>query len=506
MPDYGQELQFGAFLTPSAADVDGVIARATLCDQLGLDLVTCQDHPYQRRFLETWTLLAAIAARTLNVRVAPNVANLAMRPPAVLAKSAATLDLISGGRVELGLGAGGFLEAVAAYGGPRWRSGEAVRALEEGIDVIRAVWDTSARSVRVEGAFHSVVGAHPGPAPAHRIEIWLGAYRPRMLALTGRRADGWLPSVGYAPPEELGELAKRVDEAAAEAGRPPEEIRRLYNINGSFQGTGLAFLQGTPTVWVEQLTELTLETGTSVFILGSDDPDDLRRFAMEVAPAVRDLVAAERTRAPEPPRPQAPTEDAFTLAPTADDGTRLSDRSVWDETDRPTAARRPPVATSKPGQAAAQLLVEVHDHLRHELATVRDLIDQVARGATSADAARSAINDMTVRQNNWTLGAYCESYCRVVTTHHTLEDQSVFPHLRRGDHSLAPVLDRLHLEHEKIHGVLDEVDAALVAFIADPTDLANVRAAVDLLSDALLSHLAYEERELLEPLSRFGFY
>ena len=113
---------------------------------------------------------------------------------------------------------------------------------------------------------------------------------------------------------------------------------------------------------------------------------------------------------------------------------------------------------------------------------------------------------MTLRQNDWTLGAYCQSYCRLVTTHHTLEDTSVFPHLRRRDTGLVPVIDRLEDEHHVIAGVLDEVDRALVAVVSGPDGLPELRRAVDLLSDTMTSHLSYEERELVEPLARFGFY
>lgn len=111
---------------------------------------------------------------------------------------------------------------------------------------------------------------------------------------------------------------------------------------------------------------------------------------------------------------------------------------------------------------------------------------------------------MTMRQNNWVLGSYCESYCRVVATHHVLEDRGVFPQLRSRDGRLGPVLDRLEEEHHAIHDLLEGVDRALVAFVGAPDGMAELRAAVDLLSDALLSHLAYEERELVEPIARLG--
>jgi len=128
----------------------------------------------------------------------------------------------------------------------------------------------------------------------------------------------------------------------------------------------------------------------------------------------------------------------------------------------------------------------------------------VAAGALTPGAARGAINQMTMRQNNWTLGAYCESYCRLVTTHHTLEDITLFPRLRAGDPALRPVVDRLEHEHKVIHEVLEGVDRALVALVSEPGGMKRLREAVDQLTDALLSHLSYEERELVEPIARLG--
>src|SRR6185312_11070021 len=238
--DYAHELQFGVFITPEAAQAGRVLELAQTAELAGLDLVTFQDHPYQARFLDTWTLLSVVAAQTSTIRVAPNVANLPLRQPVVLARSVASLDLLSGGRVELGLGAGAFWDAIAANGGPRLTPRESVDALAEAVAIIRAVWSTEERSVRHDGAHYSVVGAKPGPAPAHPVEIWLGAYKPRMLRLTGRSADGWLPSMGYAAPDTLRDSNQAIDEAAAKAGRDPASIRRLYNIHGRFgSGSGM---------------------------------------------------------------------------------------------------------------------------------------------------------------------------------------------------------------------------------------------------------------------------
>lgn len=291
--DYGHELEFGAFLTPDAARLDRLLENAQLADVVGLDLVCLQDHPYAAQQGEMWTLLSVIAARTTAVRLAPNVASLPLRPPVVLAKAAATLDQVTGGRVELGLGAGAFWDGIAAAGGPRRTPGQAVDALIEAIRVIRAFW--AGGSVRIEGEHYSAVGLKPGPLPAHDIPIWLGAYKPRMLRVTAQLADVWIPSMGYADPPALPAMNAAIDEASVAAGRSPEAVRRAYNIFGSF-GRSAEFLRGTPAEWAEQLAELALAQGISTFILGNDDPHALATFAQEVAPAVRDQVEAERAR------------------------------------------------------------------------------------------------------------------------------------------------------------------------------------------------------------------
>lgn len=295
MPDYRQSLEFGSFLTPSAGDPARVVDLALVSERAGLDLVTIQDHPYQSRFLDTWTLLSWIAARTTTVTVAPNVANLPLRGPVILARSAASLDRLSGGRVELGLGSGAFWDAVAANGGPRRSAGQAVTALADAIAVIRALWSDEKGGAKVDGEYYSLSGAKRGPAPAHDLGIWVGAYGTRMLGLTGRLADGWLPSSFAAGPDILGEMSARVDDAAREAGREPAQIRRLYNVTGTFADVADgSFLHGPAEVWAEQLAELTLQHGTSTFVLASDASTDLERFAAEVVPRVRELVAAER--------------------------------------------------------------------------------------------------------------------------------------------------------------------------------------------------------------------
>ncbi|MGW4796594.1 LLM class flavin-dependent oxidoreductase [Nonomuraea sp. NPDC004297] len=298
MPDYGHDLLFGSFITPSNASPAQVVALAQESEAAGLDLATFQDHPYQPALLDTWTLLSYVAARTERIHLSGNVVNLPLRPPATLARAAASLDLLSGGRFELGLGAGGFWDAIEAMGGRRLTPGQAVDALSEAIDVIRGVWDAGNRSLfRLEGTYYQVDGAKRGPAPAHDVGIWLGAYKPRMLRLTGAKADGWLPSLPYLQSlDQIAESNAIIDEAAAEAGREPAAIRRLLNITGRFGGSGDRLLSGPPAQWAEQLAVLTLEYGLSGYILMADESAVIRTFGEEVAPAVRELVAGERAQ------------------------------------------------------------------------------------------------------------------------------------------------------------------------------------------------------------------
>ena len=296
MADYGRKLEFGASVVPLADPPDWALRVAVAADREGLDLVGIQDHPYQRRFLDTWTLISTLVPLTERIRFFPDVACLPLRPPAVLAKAAASLDVISGGRVEMGLGAGAFWDAIVAMGGPRRTPAEAVRSVEEAIQVMRLVWSEE-RSVRFDGEIYTLKGLKPGPHPVHEIGIWVGAGGPRMLALIGRLADGWIPSMGWATPGRLPEMHKRIDEAASKADREPREIKRLYNISGRIGQPGEGSLSGPVSKWVEELTRFALDLGLDTFIYwpSEDQVRQVELFAHEVAPAVRDAVAAERS-------------------------------------------------------------------------------------------------------------------------------------------------------------------------------------------------------------------
>jgi alkanesulfonate monooxygenase SsuD/methylene tetrahydromethanopterin reductase-like flavin-dependent oxidoreductase (luciferase family) len=513
--NYGHDLQFGAFIAPAAQSADHVVALSALAEEVGYDLVTFNDHPYSPGALDALTLMSFVAARTGRVHLAANVLSLPMRPPAVLARAVASLDILSHGRAELGIGAGMAWEAIETMGGQRLDVGESVEALEEGIHVIRALWATGERGgVRFEGKHYRLAGALRGPAPVHDISIWVGAFKPRMLRLVGRLGDGWLPTIGGLKPGGLAAGNAIIDAAAAGAGREPTAIRRLLNL-GTYEAPAREM--------AAELARLALEDGISTFVVTANDPRTMTDFAAEVAPRVREAVEEARLRGLSPPgaavgsspvsaSAQAQTATHFEtederlgVAPTQDEGVRLSERAPWDESTRPHRDRSgPEVNYTDQGRRDGKALIEVHDLLRSELSELRDILRQVRDGAMRAGDARAALNEMALRQNDWTLGAFCARYCGVVTQHHGVEDASMFPHLARREPQLKPVIDRLTEEHLVIHDAIQEVDRALTEHMTSPENHDAIQSAINYLTDALLSHLAYEEQELVEPLARLG--
>ncbi len=270
-----------------------VVTLAKLSEELGYDLVTFQDHPYQPVLLDTWTLISWVGGQTERIRIAANVLNLPLRSPAVLARSASSLDLLSGGRLELALGAGAFWQGIEAMGEPLLSPGESVGGLDEAMDIIRGLLDVGTGTpLHVNGARYHLSGAQRGPIPAHDIPIWIGASKPRMLRLIGRRADNWISTFGYMEPGQLRESNRIIDGAATAAGRDPREIRRAANISGQFNAEHTGFLDGPGEAWVEDLLPLVVDEGIGTFILMTDSTETLERFAREVAPALRD--SAER--------------------------------------------------------------------------------------------------------------------------------------------------------------------------------------------------------------------
>ncbi|WUH97901.1 LLM class flavin-dependent oxidoreductase [Spirillospora sp. NBC_00431] len=309
-------LRFGVSLAPDASVP--LLRTAQEADRFGLDLFGVRDQPYRRDTADALTLVSAVLAATSRIRVLPAVACLPLRPPAILAKAVATMDRLSGGRVELGLGAGTDWDGVEAYGGTRPGGGgaggggaggggaggggaggegggaaAARRALEEAVRIIRLHWSDQ-NGLRFQGEHYRFTASQAGPAPVHQIGIWLGVTGPRGLDLAGRVADGWIAPSSLVPPKRLADGQRRLDDAAANAGRGPEEIRRVYVLEGSLDARDArGFLHGPPRQWIYELTELAIGHRVDSFLFGGR-PEQLTEFALEVVPAVREQIARER--------------------------------------------------------------------------------------------------------------------------------------------------------------------------------------------------------------------
>jgi alkanesulfonate monooxygenase SsuD/methylene tetrahydromethanopterin reductase-like flavin-dependent oxidoreductase (luciferase family) len=285
----------GINIDPSATGAASALRLARLADEGGLDFAGIQDHLYHPEFLDAWTLISTLAASTRRLTFMPNVANTVLRPPAPLIKAANTLSILSGGRIALGVGAGAAPPAVAAYGGPHYTPGQAASAFEEAMLVMKAMNDPGRRSARFDGEYHSLQGARPGPFPPQPVPIMVGSYGPRMLRITGRLGDGWLPSNGYAPPERIPGMQRVIDESATAAGRDPKTVQRIYNVMGTITGdTAPAsegqVIVGPPRFWVDTLLRYRQELGFDSFVfwpVNADSETQVARFAEHVAPHIR---------------------------------------------------------------------------------------------------------------------------------------------------------------------------------------------------------------------------
>ncbi|MEV0788349.1 LLM class flavin-dependent oxidoreductase [Kribbella sp. NPDC050459] len=288
--------------TPDLAEHREVVAAA---EEGGLTYVGVQDHPYAPAQLDAMAVIGDLMSRTERVRFFPDVTPLPLRPPTMLANLAATLDRVSGGRFELGLGAGGIPRAIKGFGGPDRTPGEAIEALEEGIGLLRRLWSGAERVV-AEGKYYAV-NTRPVPAPPHDIGIWIGSIGPRSLRLTGRLADGWAaPIPSYLPYQDLAPANAIIDEAAKAAGRDPADVLRIAQIVGTVTDGpgdtdtthGDAPLRGTPGQWADFVTELVTRQPFRAFVFWPEaDPlEQTIRFARDVVPEVETRLNRGPTR------------------------------------------------------------------------------------------------------------------------------------------------------------------------------------------------------------------
>jgi alkanesulfonate monooxygenase SsuD/methylene tetrahydromethanopterin reductase-like flavin-dependent oxidoreductase (luciferase family) len=295
MTDYGQPITFGLSLYPSVDKLAETRQLAQAADAAGLDYLGIQDHAYNPEFLDVWTLISVLAAETERISFFPDVADLQLRPPTILAKAAASLSVLTGDRIVLGVGGGATAGGIAAMGAIGRKGSEMVDFTRESLLVMRRA--LTGGIVDARGSQLSV-DYSAGPLPIAPIPIWLGSAKPRMLELTGRSSDGWVtPLSTYQPPASIPAAQKVIDDAATSAGRDPSAVRRIYNVVGAIgPARGGSGLTGDVQTWVDTLTDWSIDLGLDTFIfwLMTSPVAQLDVFASEVIPGVRENVNERR--------------------------------------------------------------------------------------------------------------------------------------------------------------------------------------------------------------------
>ncbi|MEV2271267.1 LLM class flavin-dependent oxidoreductase [Nonomuraea africana] len=299
-----QEIVFGFGAHSGIDEVPELLRMAQQADRDGLDIFSLSDHPYIGGRLDAYAALGFILGRTRHISGFANVTNLPTRPAPMLARTVTSLSALSGGRIVLGMGAGGLWDRISDMGVPRLSPGDAVDAFEEAIVLIKSL-SGGGPPVTYQGRHYQVDQIEPAPVAAP--PVWTGSVGPKSLAATGRVADGWIPGHAADWLSPRYRVSRQViDEAAAAVGRDPGEIRTVFNFPGRITDRPLPatrdrdgrWIGGSVGQWVEELTGAVLEHGASGFTLFSADhsaPDVvfLGRWAREIVPAVREAIAKE---------------------------------------------------------------------------------------------------------------------------------------------------------------------------------------------------------------------
>lgn len=291
-------IKIGVNIDPNVNELEEILNIAKIAEENSIDLIGIQDHPYVGYFFDTWTLISYLAARTNKVTFMPNVANLPLRTPSIIAKSTATLDVLTKGRIELGIGAGANWDAIEAYGMRRKSIKEGIEALEEAINVIKLLWGigVNTKTVEFSGKHYFLKRAYWGPKPKHDIKIIIGANGPKMLELTGKIGDGWSISMFYFLPEEVKLKLKILEEACLKYGRKPKRLIKIYNIAGYIteERTGIQInekniLIANAEEWAEFIIKINKEIGMNCFIFWpvAKKVEQTRLFCEKVAPILR---------------------------------------------------------------------------------------------------------------------------------------------------------------------------------------------------------------------------
>jgi alkanesulfonate monooxygenase SsuD/methylene tetrahydromethanopterin reductase-like flavin-dependent oxidoreductase (luciferase family) len=282
---------FGLNVSTSARAGADPVADARLAESVGFDFVSANDHLHgSQPTFEPWTMLTWIASATSRIGVATRVLGVPYRSPAVVAKMAETLQRLSGGRLILGLGAGGSDDEFRAFGLGERRPRDKVDGMEDAVVIARGLWSESTFSYA--GRQYRTESAEVEPKPDRSIPIWLGTYGERALAVTGRLADGWIPSLDYAAPEQVPALRGRLLAAAERAGRSPDAITCVYNLGirvDDQPDERQDVVSGPPEAVVERLLGFVSLgfTGFNLIPFGPAQDEQVERLAREVLPALR---------------------------------------------------------------------------------------------------------------------------------------------------------------------------------------------------------------------------
>jgi probable F420-dependent oxidoreductase len=280
---------------PAGIDLDPA-GEGRRAEELGFDFVSTADHPEGTEpSHEVWTMLTWVAAATTRLKIATRVLGVPYRSPGLVAKMAETLDRLSGGRLILGLGGGYSDNEFRALGlnvpSPR----DKVDGLAEAIQITRGLWSTP--GFTFDGRLFRTESANLTPKPGHRIPIWVGTFGPRALAVTGRHADGWIPTLALAPPEQIPAMRTKIHEAARAAGRSPEAITFAYNLGVRVGGpatTDRGVVTGPPEAIAEQIHgfEALGFTAFNFQLPAENRAEQSERLAQEVLPLLREMSAA----------------------------------------------------------------------------------------------------------------------------------------------------------------------------------------------------------------------
>jgi alkanesulfonate monooxygenase SsuD/methylene tetrahydromethanopterin reductase-like flavin-dependent oxidoreductase (luciferase family) len=303
----------GAHAAPDGAGESlfpALAAQARWAEQAGFDALSVLDHlepfapvgPRTTPLLEGWTALAGLAGVTSRVGLLTLVSNVSLRPASVLARAGAALDHVSGGRMALGVGSGGYRPEYRAHGLPYPSFAERTGLLEETLIAVRALWERARTTLR--GRFVHLDEAVCEPKPLHRPWVVVGGRSEPTLAVAARHADA-VNALG-AGPADAAALALRIGALAADAGRPagaveltllervilgptPAEAQRAWEAAGSPARGGHRGLVGTPEQVAEQVRAYA-RAGVGMLFVHFPPGDERSRtlFAARVLPALRD--------------------------------------------------------------------------------------------------------------------------------------------------------------------------------------------------------------------------